>query len=69
MKKSTILLVLIALLSTQILVAQDVGAGAVVASQTSSSNNWQNWVFASSALISAAIGIVIVSLNPGSTSH
>ena len=68
-KKQTTLLFSILLLSTQTLIAQDIGSGAARASQTSSSNNWQSWVFATSALISAAIGVVVVSLNPGSTSH
>lgn len=69
MKKQMILLFSILLFSTQTLIAQDVGEGATAAVQTSSSNNWQSWVFATSALICAAIGVVVVSLNPGSTSH
>ena len=65
MKKRVFFLIL----TMQHLSAQDVGTAAAVSSETSSSNHWQNWVFASSALLSAALGVVVVALNPGSTSH
>ena len=30
-------------------------------------SNWRNWVFAASALVTATIGVVIISLNTGNT--
>ena len=30
-------------------------------------SNWRNWVFAASALVTATIGVVIISLNRGNT--
>lgn len=69
MKKRVLFLTIALLATTQHLSAQDVGTSATVSSETSSSNNWQNWVFASTALISATIGVIVVALNPGSTSH
>jgi hypothetical protein len=49
--------------------AQEIeGIAAAEAAETSSSN-WQNWVFAGSALISAAVGVVIVSTNTGTFGH
>lgn len=69
MKHRALFLTLALFTITQHLNAQDVGTAATVSSETSSSNKWQNWVFASTALISATIGVVVVALNPGSTSH
>jgi hypothetical protein len=69
MKKTIILTLITLLLSSQNLSAQDLGAASAESLQTGSSNQWKGWVFASTALVSAAIGVVVVSLNPGSTSH
>ena len=69
MKKSIFFLILTFLFSTHPLTAQEVGEAAVASTETASSNQWKNWVFASSALVAVVIGVVIVSLNPGSTSH
>lgn len=32
-------------------------------------STWQNWVFAASALVTAVIGVVIISTNTGTYSH
>lgn len=69
MKKQTAFFILTLFFCTQNLSAQDVGAGAVASRETGSSNTWKNWVFASTALISVVIGVVVISLNPGSNSH
>jgi|GEM_PF-2665837 len=70
MKRTKFFLLLVFFFSIQDISAQDtIGEAAVASQKTSSSNEWQNWVFASSALVAAAVGVVIVSLNSGSTSH
>jgi hypothetical protein len=68
MKKLTILLTLTALLSVTGLQAQAPGAGAATASDTGSSNNWQNWTFAGCALATAAAGIFVVAMGNGESS-
>ncbi len=63
-----------ALLLSMSVSAQDV---AVEESDTSTTDavsegrgsSWQNWVFASSALVTAVIGVVIISLNTGTTNN
>ena len=50
------------------LYAQETGAAAASSSETASSN-WQNWVFAGSALVTDAAGVVIIAMSSGSTSH
>ena len=45
------------------------GTAAAEAVDTSQNSNWQNWVFAGSALVTATIGVVIISLTSGTTSH
>jgi hypothetical protein len=69
MKLLPILLICSLLFFIHPLPAQEAGDAAAASAEMGSSNNWQSWVFASSALISAAIGVIIVSVNPGSTSH
>lgn len=73
MKKLGILLTLAALLSGGSLNAQTTGDAAVQTAKTAKSNNWQNWTFAGSALLTAAGAIFVVSMHNGnsvaSTSH
>ncbi len=62
------------LLSVSSLSAQDTAVEESDTSTTdmaseSRSSTWQNWVFASSALVTAVIGVVIISLNTGTTSN
>ncbi|OGN65136.1 MAG: hypothetical protein A3E80_02330 [Chlamydiae bacterium RIFCSPHIGHO2_12_FULL_49_9] len=61
------LFVLLALTLSSILQAQETGAAA--AEGTRSSGEWINWVFAGSALITATIGVVAVSIDYGRTAH
>ncbi|HSX38816.1 MAG TPA: hypothetical protein VLE95_08355 [Chlamydiales bacterium] len=50
--------------------AQETGtAASMSAEMAQDDSNWQNWVFASSALVTATIGVIIISLNSGTTSH
>ncbi len=51
------------------LTAQETGAAAASSAEATQSSNWQNWVFAGSALVTATAGVVIISLNTGNTSH
>ncbi len=67
MKKCLYLFTLIATMSG--LFAQETGAAAADSAEATKSSNWQNWVFAGSALVSATVGVVIISLNSGTTSH
>ncbi len=46
--------------------AGDASAGSAKAAQ---STNWQNWAVAGGALIAAAIGVVIVATNSGSSAQ
>ncbi len=55
--------------TTSGLIAQETGAAAGDSIQAAQSSNWQNWVFAGSALVTATVGVVIISLNSGTTSH
>lgn len=68
MKKITSLLTLIALVSGSGLHAQT-GTAAANSSSVAKGNNWQNWVFATSALVTAAVSIFVVSMNSGSSSQ
>jgi hypothetical protein len=45
------------------------GSTAAVSSQTGRQTSWQNWVFAGAALVIAAVGIAIVSINKGEEAH
>lgn len=67
MKKCLFLFALFVMTSE--LCAQETGAAAADSAQATQSSNWQNWVFASSALVTATVGVVIISLNSGTTSH
>lgn len=67
MKKLPILIIL-CICSAPGLQAQETGAAAVDSAEITKSN-WQNWVFAGSALVTAAIGVVIVSTNTGNFGH
>ncbi|MBI5272863.1 MAG: hypothetical protein HY861_02645 [Chlamydiia bacterium] len=69
MQRIAFLFILSILASTPKLYAEETGAAAANSAQESTSDHWQNWVFAGSALITAAIGVVIVSLNSGTFSH
>jgi hypothetical protein len=52
------------------LYAEETGEGAAAASASASSrSNWQNWVFAGSALVTVVVGVVIVSTNTGTFGH
>jgi len=48
--------------------SQETGAGAASSAQATT-GNWQNWVFAGSALVTAAVGVVIISTNTGTFGH
>ncbi len=37
------------------------------AATAQSENHWQNWVFAASALVTVTVGVLIISLNKGTT--
>jgi hypothetical protein len=73
MKKRANLLILLFLFSLQHLngeeLSQTVGSASVDATDKSSSGEWKNWVFASTALVALTVGVVLVSLNPGSNAH
>lgn len=73
MKKLKVLLMFAALLSGGKLQAQNTGDAAVATAKTAKSNNWQNWTFAASALVTAAGAVFVVSMHNGnvvsSTSH
>lgn len=73
MKNATTLLTLTALLLNTSLNAQATGNASVEPVKIAKANNWQNWAFASSALLTAAGAIFVVSINNGkkvqSTSH
>lgn len=73
MKNFKILLAMTALLSGGALQAQATGDTAVQTVKTAKANNWQNWTFAGSMLLTAAGAIFVVSMHNGnkttSTSH
>lgn len=69
MKKIIFLCVLCFLFSSSDLSAQETGAAAASSTEVSKSSHWQNWVFAGSALVTAAVGVVIISLNTGGYGH
>ena len=45
------------------------GSSAAQSSRAANSSNWQNWIFAGTALAIAAIGAIVVSLNSGEEAH
>ncbi len=65
MKKFGILWILATLLYGGGLNAQATGHAAVQTIQTAKSNNWQNWIFAGSVLLTAAGAILVVSMDNG----
>lgn len=67
MKKLGILLTFMALLSGGSLQAQATGGAAVATAKTAKANNWQNWTFAGSALLTAAGAIFVVSMHNGNS--
>lgn len=67
MKRIVFLFVLI--FSIHPLSAQETGTASATAAEASKSSNWQNWAFASSALVTATLGVVIISLSSGTNSH
>lgn len=69
MKVIRMFLVGFLLLGSQSISAEETGEAAVASVETVKDSQWQNWVFATSALITLTVGVVIVSLNPGSTAH
>jgi hypothetical protein len=67
--KKPIFILLILLTISHPVFSEEMGSASTESVETSSSSsNWQCWVFATSALLTAALGVVIVSLNPGSSS-
>lgn len=44
------------------------GVGAASASSVAQANNWENWVFAGSAMITAAAGIFVITMGNGKSS-
>jgi hypothetical protein len=40
---------------------------ALASTRAANSSEWQNWVFAGTAAVAFTIGVLIISLNPGST--
>lgn len=69
MKQITALLTAAALLSGTALQAQATGGGAASSTTTAKGNNWQNWAFAGSAIVTAAIGVFVVTMNNGQSSQ
>lgn len=47
---------------------QETGTAAAKSSQKGRSTSWQNWVFAGTALVLAAVGVFVVSTNSGENS-
>ncbi len=45
------------------------GSAAIQSSEAGRKMSWQNWVFAGTALVAAAIGITFIALNQGSHAH
>lgn len=48
---------------------QTVGYAAASSAEAPKKSDWQNWVFAGSALLTVAAGVVIISLNSGTNKH
>ena len=48
---------------------QEVGYAAASSAEAPQRRDWQNWVFAGSALLTVAAGVVIISLNSGTNNH
>lgn len=46
-----------------------VGQASLVATKSGQENNWQNWVFVGGALVAAAVAVLVVSLDSGSSAH
>jgi len=65
MKKIVLALALI----TTSLSAQSTGEGATASAKAAKDYTMQNWIFAGGAAIAAAIGITIVMLSQGASSH
>ena len=66
--KQVLFLIIFSLLSIPGLWAQETGVGAASSAQATT-GNWQNWVFAGSALVTAAVGVAIISTNTGTFGH
>jgi hypothetical protein len=47
---------------------EETGETAEPPAEIAQESTWRNWVFAASALVTATIGIIIISLNTGDTS-
>jgi purine-cytosine permease-like protein len=60
-------LFLLSFILSSSLQAQETGAAAANASESTS--EWVNWVFAGSAIVTATIGVVAVSVDYGRTTH
>ena len=65
MKKLVVSLLLIA----ASLPAQETGSAASSAASTGGGSEWENWTFAASALVTAAVGIFVVSTQDAASSH
>ena len=63
MKKTLFLLVL-----TTLVYAQDTGSAASSATAASTSQ-WQNWVFTSTAIVTASAGVLLLAFDNGSTAN
>lgn len=59
----------IALFSGLSLSAQETGEAAVNSASIASSNNWQNWAFAGTAIVTASVGVFLVTLDSGANAH
>ncbi len=69
MKKKFFLYTVCFLFSASGLFSQETGIGAENSTYAGKSSSWQNWVFAGSALVTATVGVVVISLNTGGYSH
>ena len=65
MRNFTLLLILFSLLTQGSVSAQTTGVAAVETVETASEGSWQNWVFAGSAILTAAGAIFVVTMNNG----
>ena len=59
-------LILFTLIMASSAMAQEGGA-AVNSRNMGKNNEWQNWIFAASAMVAAAAGVLIVSMDQGSS--
>lgn len=65
MKKFIVYIVILSILTGNQLQAQQTGDAAANSSRAVKENNWQNWVFASSAIAAAAGAVFVVTMENG----